>query len=200
VERGPCPFGQRGRPVRMKLPGSSFIHITTVTITGGHEVVKALVQNVTNTNNLRIFDPRLRDAYTWTWASCSTHRASWKSPPSRKPPRSTPRLIRPGVDNGGAPIPPRVQVLRDAGSTISRKPAHGRRPSAREHRFCRTKAKAGGVIGVPTRSPRSPNVSKASRAHHAALTILGQDHLSKRSTPSRFPLERTRSVPRKGGG
>ena len=32
----------------MRLPGSSFIHITTVTMTGGHEAVKALVRNVTS--------------------------------------------------------------------------------------------------------------------------------------------------------
>jgi ribulose kinase len=48
----------------MRLPGSSSIHITTVTMTGGHEDVKVLVQNVTNANNFRILDPRLEDAVT----------------------------------------------------------------------------------------------------------------------------------------
>jgi len=42
----------------MKRPGSSFIHITTVTMTGGNEDVKALVQNATNTNDLRSTPPR----------------------------------------------------------------------------------------------------------------------------------------------
>jgi len=42
----------------MRLPGSSFLHITTVTMTGGHEAVKALVRNVTNVNDLRSPPPR----------------------------------------------------------------------------------------------------------------------------------------------
>jgi len=53
------PSGKKSsRLIMMRLPGSSFTHITTVTMTGGYEAVKVLVQNVTNANNLRSPPPR----------------------------------------------------------------------------------------------------------------------------------------------
>jgi hypothetical protein len=38
----------------MKLEGSSFIHITNVTILDSYKAVKGLVQTVTNSNNFRV--------------------------------------------------------------------------------------------------------------------------------------------------
>ena len=112
----------------MRLPGSSFIHITTVAMTGGHEAVKALVRNVTNANNLRSTPPRclhldlggLLHSPSFLEAAAFSETAQVYSPSNK-----------PGVDNGGAPIPRRVQVLRDAGRSRSRKFAYRGRPYRR---------------------------------------------------------------------
>jgi hypothetical protein len=47
----------------MKLEGSSFIHITTVTMAGSYEAVKGLVQTITNSNNFRVLAQQSQGAY-----------------------------------------------------------------------------------------------------------------------------------------